>query len=106
MESNNLKSLADIYKDTPFVIDTRKTINPRSLLIEKFVKEINQERKGTKFNPVTGAQIAVKVSHMNMESLQYLYSICLSSKNRKVKTDQGWKPGSFSKCFYLELKIK
>lgn len=105
------QELKNPFKDYNIRIDTRKTINPRSLLLEKFLKEINTERKRDRFPLMTPVQLGMKVAHLKgdsgMEALQYLYSLCLSSKNRKIKnTDDTFREGSFGKCFFYELKMK
>lgn len=86
-----MKSISEIYKDTPIKIDTRKTMNPRSALIERFRDNINAERDGKTFKKVDGKYVAIRASHLNMDTLEYLFAICMAAKMRKK---------SFSKVFF------
>lgn len=74
-----------------------KANNERASIVEEFVKEINEERKGTKWKQVTGTQIAVKLGHIKDES--DLYFFLKKCREYKVKS------GSFSKCFFGALKV-
>lgn len=81
---------------TLFKIEKPKALSERSELLSLFLEEINKERKGTKYQPVTPKFLAIKLSHIPTKDLYYLKSICLDSKNRT---------GSFSKCFFGSLKV-
>jgi hypothetical protein len=70
----------------------------RAELIGFFADEINKERKGTKYKPVTYRYIAVKLSHIKSRSdLYYLKSQALDYQARH---------GSFSKYFFGALKAR
>lgn len=70
-----------------------KANSKRAALIEEFVARLNLERKGTKYKPVTGRQIAVKTAHLKLPDLYYFWSVCKEARN-------------FSKCFWGSLKVK
>lgn len=70
----------------------------RADIIRQFVEEINAERVGTKYKPVSGRAIAMKLSHLKDNgTLYYFLSQCKDYKNRN---------GSFSKYFWGALKVK
>ena len=87
---NNIQKLDLIFK--------KKTLNERQDILRQFLEEINKERLGTKFKPMTGRAVAMKVSHLkDNHTLYYFLSTCKDYKNRH---------GSFSKSFFGSLKIK
>lgn len=69
-------------------------------LVRFFMEEVNKERIGTKWKPLSEVSIACKIAHLkkgdDYSALYHLKSICLDSKNRC---------GSFSKCFWGSLKV-
>lgn len=70
----------------------------RAYILSEFVEEINKERINTKFKPITGRAVAMKLSHIKDKfTLRAFLSDCRDYKNRK---------GSFSKCFFGSLKCK
>lgn len=72
--------------------------NERQAVLKQFQDEINSERMGTKYKPVTGRAVAMKLSHIkDLQTLYYFLSICRDAKHRR---------GSFSKCFFGSLKCK
>lgn len=75
-----------------------KITNERQDIIKQFLEEINKERIGTKFKPMTGRGVAMKLALLktNQELYQFL-SICKDYKNRH---------GSFGKRFFGGAKIK
>ena len=70
-----------------------KINNERALILSDFVAKINMEREGTMFKKVTGQQIAVKLAHLSLQDLYYLFGMCLKGK-------------SFGKVFFGSLKPK
>lgn len=85
-----MTNLFDNYK-----LPEKKRGSQRADLIQQFVDQINKDRIGTKFKPVTGKGIAMKLSHVkDIGDLYYFYSVCKQYK------------GGFSKCFFGSLKIK
>lgn len=63
----------------------------RAEIIGKFTDTLNLERKGTKYPPLTYQRIAVKLSHLSLQDLYYLWSTCVDAKN-------------FSQFFWYTLK--
>jgi len=78
--------------------EKRGITNERQSIVKEFVDEINKERDGTKYKPVTGRGIAMKLSILksNEELYQFL-SECRDYKNRQ---------GSFGKRFFGGYKEK
>ena len=70
----------------------------RASIIQMFVDEINAEREGTKWKPVTGRSVAIQLSCLktNFELYNWL-SQCRDYKNRH---------GSFGKIYYGALDLK
>lgn len=71
-------------------------LNQRQDLIKMFVDKINAQREGTKYKPVTGKGIAMKLAHVKTQELYWFY--------RQCEENQG-KTG-FSGAFYAKLKVK
>ena len=83
-------------------IELKKSVSKikseRAFIISQFVEEINKERVDTKFKPITGKVVAIKLSHIkDNNTLYYFLSTCRDYKNRY---------NSFSKCFFGALKVK
>ncbi len=75
-----------------------KIRSERAFIISQFLEEINKERIGTRFKPMTGRGVAIKLGHLKDNyTLYYFLSTCRDAKNRR---------GSFSKCFFGSLKVK
>lgn len=69
----------------------------RAWIISQFVEEINKERLGTKYKPLSGKAVAIKLSHLKDNgTLYYFLSTCKDYRNRH---------GSFSKMFFGSLKV-
>lgn len=95
IDNNPIKNLFDIL---PKKIEKKeKPLNERQGILKQFVEEINKERIGTKFKPITGRAVAMKTSHIPTKDLYYLLSICKDGKNRN---------GSFGKVFFGSIKVK
>lgn len=72
--------------------------NERQDIVRQFLEEINKERVGTKYKPMTGKGVAMKLSHLKDNGTLYFFlSECKDYKNRN---------GSFSKYFWGALKIR
>lgn len=69
----------------------------RGDLITYFLEKINAARKGTKYKPFTARAMAVKLSHLKLQDLYYLKSVCEDAER------DGF---GFSKKFWYELKPK
>lgn len=92
-----MKEISSILSELEKSEKTRIT-NERQFILSKFVDEINKERLDTKYKPITGRAVAMKVSHLKDNStLHYFFSQCMDYKNRK---------GSFSRCFFGSLKVE
>ncbi len=92
-----MMSMEKISSLLPEKIKPEKVLNDRQMIIKEMVCAINVERLGTKFKPITGRAVAMKVSHLkNIGDLFYLHSICKDYKNRH---------GHYSKCFFGSLKV-
>lgn len=76
----------------------KKVLNERQEILQQIQCAINVERVGTKFKPITGKAVAMKVSHIPTKDLYYLLSTCNDYKRRSKKS------GGFSKCFFWSLK--
>lgn len=76
----------------------RGITNERQSIIKSFVDELNKERDVTKFKPVTGRQIANKLSILKTN--QELYEFLSECKDYKVRK------GSFGKRFWGGFKLK
>ncbi len=75
-----------------------KIRSERAWIISQFLEEINRERIGTKYKPMTGRGVAIKLGHLkDNHTLYYFLSECRDYKNRG---------GAFSKRFFGSLKVK
>ena len=90
-----MRSLFDILKEKPQI--KQGANSERASVIEEFVHEINKERIGTKYKPVSGKQIAIKLSHLKLQDLYTFLSLAKDYKNRQ---------GVFGKFFWGALKLK
>ena len=77
-----------------FAFGKSKATSQRATIIEDITKEINKEREGTKWKPLTGRGVAMKVAHLkDTQDIYFLYSKCKKAK-------------SFGACFFGELRVK
>lgn len=87
--------IAEIINKIDRVQKSRIT-NERQDIIRQFLEEINKERLGSKYKPMTARGVAIKVGHLkDNHTLYYFLSECKSYKHRN---------GSFSKYFFGALK--
>ena len=74
--------LPDISK---YKVKKEKSLSKRAGIVKLFVDKINQERQGTKWPPVTGKRMAIKLSKkmtgMSDGDLFAFYNECLYQKN-------------------------
>lgn len=79
-----------------YTLKKTKITNERQSILQEFQNEINKERINTKYKPITGQLIGIKLSILktNQELYEFL-SECRDYKNRK---------GSFSKRFFGGFK--
>jgi hypothetical protein len=72
--------------------------NERQSILKEFVDEINKEREGSKWKPITGRAVAMKLQLLKTNQDLYAYlSECRDYKNRN---------GSFGKRFFGGSKVK
>lgn len=69
----------------------------RAALVEQILEEVNKERLGTKFKPMTGRVLAIKLSHLSTSDIYYTHSMAKDYKARK---------GSYSKYLFGSIKVK
>lgn len=90
--------LARIKKPEKKEKQGRGITNERQSIVKEFVDEINKERAGTKYKPVTGRQIAIKLELLKTNHQLYAFlSECRDYQKRN---------GSFSKRFFGGFKDK
>jgi hypothetical protein len=71
-------------------------MSERNLILKEILEFVNEERKGTKFKPLTGKALAIKLSHIPTKDLYYTKSVGLDYKKRH---------GSFSKFLFGSIKV-
>jgi len=88
--------LSEQLKDLNLTV--KSVTSERAEIVKMFVDEINKEREGTKWKPVTGRSVAIQLSCLktNFELYNWL-SQCRDYKNRN---------GSFGKIYYGALDLK
>lgn len=75
----------------------RKATSERAELVGWFIDNINRERRGTKWKPVSAKYIGFKLSHLSVPDLYYMKSTLSDSMNRGYP---------FGKAFFGSLKPK
>ena len=89
--------MKQILQITPLFIDLERKptkTSERSEMIGKFADQINLQRKG-KYRPLGYAYIGMRLSHLSLRDLHYLWSVCSDADRRG---------DSFSKVFFGSLK--
>lgn len=90
-----MPSIQELLQSRPK--EKSKITSERQDILRQFQEEINKERIGTKYKPMTGRGIAMKLAHVkDKHTLYYFLSECKDYKNRN---------GSFSKYFFGRLKV-
>jgi hypothetical protein len=74
-----------------------KKITERGELLEYFHREARYDWDAKKYGELTIKRIAVKLSHLKVNDLYYLKSICEDARRRR---------GEWAKCFWGSLKVK
>ena len=88
--------MQNLFENFKLEISKSKIVNERQEVISYFVEEINKERINTKYKPVTGRMVAIKLSILKTtQELYQFFSECKDYKNRN---------GSFSKRFFGGFK--
>lgn len=80
-----------------FEIKKSSITSKRQMLLKDFVENLNLERSGSKYPPLTGKVVAIKLFHLSEFDLSAFYSSCKDAQRRN---------GSFSKYFWYNLRIK
>lgn len=78
---------------TKYQIKKTGANSERADLIGRFHVKLNQERKGTKYKPLSVKFVAVKVGHLSVSDLYFFFKRC----------NEG---DSFGKVFFGALKSK
>jgi hypothetical protein len=78
-------------------IEKKKSHSERADLLESILVEINRERLGTKYKPMSPRVLAIKLSHLSKADLYYLISCARDYRDRH---------GSFSKYVFGVIKVK
>lgn len=91
-----MQAISDLLQQPLFEVKAPRS--ERAEIIQMFTDEINKEREGTKWKPVTGRSVAIQLSTLksNFELYNWL-SQCRDYKNRH---------GSFCKIYYGALDLK
>lgn len=74
-----------------------KVLHERNLVLKDILDIINSERVNTKYKPLTGRGLGIKLSHIETKDLYFILSV---GKDYKARN------GSFSKYFFGSLKVK
>ena len=90
------QSLINRFKLTDLTTKAVVRLNERSALIQEMLEIINQERIGTKYKPLTGRGLAIKISHIPTQDLYATHSMAKDYKVRK---------GSYSKYLFGAIKV-
>ena len=77
--------------------NTEKLLNERNLVLKDILDIINSERVNTKYKPLTGRGLGIKLAHVETKDLYYVLSV---GKDYKARN------GSFSKYLFGSLKVK
>jgi len=88
-----MKQIGEVLK--LYKIKETKITNKRQEILSNFVANLNLERVGSGYPPLTGKVVAIKTFHLSEFDLEAFYSMCKDYQRRK---------GSFSKYFWGALK--
>jgi hypothetical protein len=94
----NISNLLERYKTNTNILCSdcgKKCKNKKSCLITQIVNEVNKERIGTKWKPVSYITVLRKLKGKTEYQVTTCISNCKDYKNRN---------GSFGKCFWGSLK--
>ena len=73
-----MNNLFEEYQ-APVIVKSKITSERQSVIAEA-LKIINKEREGTKWKPMTGRGLAIKVSHLSTSDLKYHHYNCSKAK--------------------------
>ena len=90
-----IKKIGDMLRLLPK--RKNKATSERAELVGWFVDNINAERRGTKWKPVTAKYIGFKLSYLSKQDLYYMQSVLKDSMNRGYP---------FGKAFFGSLKVR
>lgn len=94
----NIGNLLEKYQSNTKIICSdcgKRCHNEKTCLITQAVNEINKEREGTKWKPVSYISVFRKLQKKTEFEIRLCLSNCKDYKNRN---------GSFGKCFWGSLK--
>ena len=78
-------------------LEKKKAQSRRAELIGFFTDKINEKRDGVNYKKLTHAFMGVRLSHLSLQDLHFLKSICVDAENRG---------GEFSKKFWYSIKAR
>lgn len=79
------------------IVLEKKKGSERGEILSKLLEEVNNERKNTKYKPMSMRVFAIKLSHLSLKDLYWLSSTCRDYKNRG---------GCYGKCIFGSIKVK
>ncbi len=77
--------------------DVKRISSERQSVVKMFLDKLNDERKNTKYKPLTGRAVAIKLSHLDLRDMYAFYKSCEVYER---------KTGSFSRAFFGALKVR
>lgn len=94
----SINSITEQYQPIPLKVQKTAIRSERAYIISQFVEAINVERIGTKFKPITGRAVAIKLGILKTN--QELYEFLSECKDYKNRHD------SFGKRFFGGFKTR
>lgn len=78
-------------------IEKKKSHSERADLLQSILVEVNRERLGTKYKPMSPRVLAIKLAHIPTKDLYYLRTMSYDYQDRH---------GSFSKYVFGAIKAR
>ena len=78
-------------------LEKKKAQSRRAELIGFFTDKINEKRDGVKYKKLTHAFMGVRLSHLSLQDLHFLKSVCSDSEKRN---------DGFGKTFWYSIQTK
>lgn len=72
-----MESIGTLFNYQP---QQSKITSERQLVLKDILEQINREREGTKWKPLSARGLAIKVSFLSTEDLKYHHYNCLKAK--------------------------
>jgi hypothetical protein len=73
-----MESIGTLFSYQPV---TTNIVNERQFVLSEILEQINKERVGTKWKPMTGRGLAIKTSHLSLSDLKYHHYQCLKAES-------------------------